>query len=559
MIWPTNYSKLANQVAFTLFFAGKDFAPNAIIDDKNIDDYLQDLLLNAMLYFYKRIAKETTLFNNSVFAVESLNEPNAGLIAIPDITAIPETQKLRKGGTPTAFQSMLLGSGQSCEVDVYEFSTLGPKKTGTEIIDPEGLSAWIQDDSYDKKYGFKRDPGWELGRCIWAQNGVWDDQTNEPLIVDYFGFCPDDGQPLDESVFVNKYWIRYWNKFYFAMRELDKDLFLLAQPPTLSIPPDLRDSAFMDSRVIYAPHYYDGLTLVQKHWSNIWNVDVLGVLRGRYASPAFAIKLGRTAIRNCIRDQLKAIKQEGVDHMGQVPCIMTETGMPFDLDDKNAYKSGNYGSQEDALDALGFALEGSQLHHTLWTYCSSNSHRFGDCWNGEDFSFYCKSSDGNSLLDSLERNISTSSLDTLASSSENSEYTLMYRNRELSQWSTRQGSRAEVAIARPYPVAVAGNILEFGYDMRAAKFSMTIDGDDCVNESIGTDIVIPEYSFPGVDFSVTASTGKWKFDYDTRTLTWFHAEGEQTIDITSQSQPVLSQSTETQTWFGYICACCGIF
>ena len=36
MIWTTNYTRLVNQVMWTLFFGGRDFAPKDIIDGKNI-------------------------------------------------------------------------------------------------------------------------------------------------------------------------------------------------------------------------------------------------------------------------------------------------------------------------------------------------------------------------------------------------------------------------------------------------------------------------------------------------------------------------------------------
>ena len=49
-----------------------------------------------------------------------------------------------------------------------------------------------------------------------------------------------------------------------------------------------------------------------------WNVDVLGVLRGRYYSPVFAIKIGETAIRNCFRDQLIAMRDEGIANIGNI-------------------------------------------------------------------------------------------------------------------------------------------------------------------------------------------------------------------------------------------------
>lgn len=642
MIWPTNYYKMACQVAFTLFFAGSDFAPDAIINGKNIEEYLQDSMLEAIRHFYKRIANETNLFNNSIFAVESINEPNPGLIGNHDLEIIPESQKLRKGPTPTAFQAMLLGSGLSCEVDVFEFSTLGPKKTGTCTVDPNGKSAWVQDNRYDLKYGFERGPNWKLGRCIWAQHGVWDDTTNTLLKKDYFGFDPNTGEPLSEESFIDKYWVRYWSKFFMGIREINKEIFLLAQPCAMGLPPKLKESAFMDGRVIYSPHFYDGLTLVQKHWSNLWNVDVVGVLRGKYSTPAFAIKIGKSAIRNCLRDQLKVIKQEGVQSLGNVPCLMSETGMPFDLDNKKAYDSGDFSSQRDALDALGFALEGAQLNHALWTYCSKNAHKFGDHWNGEDFSIYCRrdweevneelshiyaaptlhstpneqmidngDADSNANADVKDEtdtgedigisNLSfgegsSASLSTRIAGNESSaslvsdssEVTLMTRSRRQN-WGAKPESsgsnstnssndvsmnRAISAVARPYPVAVKGLIKEFGYDLQKYSFKLVLDADDCINSTdssanerysdtptmdvdingtVGTEIVIPDYSFPDTNFSVTPSSGTWSFDENTRILTWWHDQGNQSIEVVSQDSPRQRdfESSSASIYLGY--------
>lgn len=108
--------------------------------------------------------------------------------------------------------------------------------------------------------------------------------------------------------------------------------------------------------------------LTQPHRNRLWNVDVFGVLRGRYLSPAFAIKLGESAIRNCFRNQLTAIKQEGLDYMGTHPCVFTELGIPYDMNDGYAYKTGDYASQVAAMDANHFALEGSGVGFSLWNY-----------------------------------------------------------------------------------------------------------------------------------------------------------------------------------------------
>lgn len=105
--------------------------------------------------------------------------------------------------------------------------------------------------------------------------------------------------------------------------------------------------------------------------NRLYNVDVIGVLRGKYLTPAFAVKIGETAIRNCIRDQLKFLRDESLRYMGNHPIIFTEFGIPYDMDDKHAYKTGDYSSQVRAMDANHFAVEGSTANgFTLWLYAS---------------------------------------------------------------------------------------------------------------------------------------------------------------------------------------------
>jgi hypothetical protein len=98
---------------------------------------------------------------------------------------------------------------------------------------------------------------------------------------------------------------------------------------------------------------------------------VIGVLRGKYLTPAFAVKIGEKAIRNCLRDQLKFLRDESLKYMGEHPMIFTEIGIPYDMDDKYAYRTGNYSRQISAVDANHFALEGSQSNgFTWWLYMS---------------------------------------------------------------------------------------------------------------------------------------------------------------------------------------------
>ena len=372
MIWSTNYTRMACQVMLTLFFAGKDFAPKAIIDGKNIQDYLQEHFVDACQHLAQRIHEAGDIENDVVIGWESMNEPNRGLVGWPDLSVIPGEQKLQKGTSPTAWQAILTGSGRSCEIDTWDFGGLGPYKSGTQLVDPKGESAWLPADYDDSRYEWKRDPDWKLGECLWAQHGVWDPSKDQLLKKDYFAKHPKTGKKIDYEYFTNTYFMDYYRRHRRAIGNVHPDAIFFCQPPVLEIPPSLKGTKDDDPQMVYAPHYYDGVTLMTKKWNRYWNVDVFGILRGRYMSPAFAIKVGETAIRNCFRDQLSAIRKEGMDYMGNHPCVFTEIGIPYDMDDKYAYKTGDYTSQTLAMDANHFALEGSGVNgFSLWVYVAT--------------------------------------------------------------------------------------------------------------------------------------------------------------------------------------------
>ena len=369
MLWSTNYNRLACQTLFTLFFAGRDFAPNAIIDGKNIQDYLQGHYIAMCKHLARRIHEAGDLEDECVIGWESLNEPNRGYVGWQDLTVLPPEQHLKKATAPTGWQAMLTGSGRALEIDTYEFGSFGPYKNGRELVDPDGVSAWLPADSDDTKYGWKRDPNWRLGECLWAQHGVWDPKQDKLLKKDYFSFSPKTGAKIDHEKFTNTYFLDHFRSFRDAIRSVHKDAMILCQAPVLEIPPNVKGTEDDDPRLVFASHYYDGLTLLTKHWNRYYNVDVFGVMRGRYLSPAFGLKVGETAIRNCLRDQLEAIRQEGLEYTGIHPCLFTEIGIPYDMDDKYAYKTGDYSSQTAAMDANHFALEGSgAAGYALWTY-----------------------------------------------------------------------------------------------------------------------------------------------------------------------------------------------
>ncbi|RDW68003.1 (trans)glycosidase-4 [Coleophoma cylindrospora] len=560
MIWSTNYARMANQLIWTMFYAGRDFTPKCIIDGKNIQDYINDHFIAAMGHLARRMHEAGDLEDDIVIGWETLNEPNRGLIGHQDISKIPPEQQLQKGTSPTAWQAILTGSGRACEIDTWDFGGLGPYKSGRVLVDPQGVSAWLPADYDDSRYGWKRDPGWKLGECVWAQHGVWDPKTDTLLKKDYFSCIPSTGEKLDYEEFTNKYFMAHYRKYRDTIRKWHKDCILFCQPPVLEIPPSIKGTVDDDPKMVYAPHYYDGITLITKKWNRYWNVDVFGVLRGRYMSPAFAVKLGETAIRNCFKDQLTAIRKEGEKYMGLHPCVMTEFGIPYDMDDKYAYKTGDYSSQSAAMDANHFAAEGSGMAgYTLWVYMCQNNHQRGDQWNGEDLSIF--STDDRPLplspLPPSPTNVSSASLIPNARSPGKKEFsdeaTVTPGNLKKSlrtpsisseqsntppELTNAPGFRAAEAYVRPSPIATVGKLVESGFDLRNCVFTMKLFAAKSGVEDTPTEIFLPEFHFPKDKCEVEVTSGKWSISTDDsdggiiQKLRWWHVEGEHSIKIT---------------------------
>ena len=140
MIWPTNYFKLACATMFTLFWAGKRFAPDLNIKGMNIQEFLQTHYIRAM----QRIAQSLAGLPN-VVGFGTMNEPSAGYVNVPDLNGKFCQHELRYGFAPTPFQGMCLGEGRATDVakwsNGFRQHVLG---WPDEIIDvdPEGIRAW---------------------------------------------------------------------------------------------------------------------------------------------------------------------------------------------------------------------------------------------------------------------------------------------------------------------------------------------------------------------------------------------------------------------------------
>ncbi|KAF1977274.1 glycosyl hydrolase-like protein [Bimuria novae-zelandiae CBS 107.79] len=552
MIWTTNYTRLVCQVVFTLFFAGKEFAPKAIIDGRNIQDYLQDHYISAVEHLAKRIHEAGDLWHDPIVGFESMNEPNRGLIGYQDISTIPSEQKLQKGTSPTAWQAILIGSGNACEVDTWDFGGLGPYKSGSSLVDPEGKSVWLSPDYDDTKYDWKRDSGWRLGECLWAQHGIWDPETKTLLKKDYFAKDPRNGAKIDYEYFSNHWFMDHYRRYSKMVRAIFPDSLMFLQPPVLEIPPTIKGTEDDHPNLVFCPHYYDGITLLTKKWNRVWNVDVFGVLRGKYLTPAFAIKIGENAIRNCFAHQLTAIREEATENMGIHPCLFSEIGVPYDMDDKYAYKTGNYSSQIAALDANHFALEQSRANgFALWCYTVNvcNNHFWGDQWNGEDLSIYSvddkpvpnsgafTEEESRASLDitspSYSRVQSTETLN-VGPSNLSKAISVDHMTSEAGNGDVK-GLRAAEAFIRPTAVSTHGDLVSYGFDLKSATFKLSLSAPSSTPDDAPTVIYLPAFHFPSS--TVETSGGKWTIASEEdkgavrQLLRWWHAEGDQSITV----------------------------
>ncbi|KAG6849910.1 hypothetical protein H0H93_003778 [Arthromyces matolae] len=410
------HQDIVTQTVFTLFFAGRDFAPHCVLDGINIQDYLQEHYIAAFGVLADRIRDAGDLLDDCVIGWDSLNEPFEGLCGWEALSSTPTSQgsTLKKGSYPTPAQSLRLGMGQAQTVENWTFGAFGPSRDGSVTIDPKGIKIWADSsiespNGFNERWGWKRDVSkWKLGTCIWSQHGVWDIETGFILREDYFRFLPSTGAPVE---FISDYWRPHFIRFASRIRQSHPEAILFVQPPVFAPPPSIDEDSVLKGRVAYSAHYYDGLTLITRHW-NWFNADALGLLRGRYTNKLQAVKIGSQAIRRSLQEQLGMLKSDATI-LGSYPTIIGEIGTPFDMDGKRSYGwtdkgryLGDYSRQEKALDAsLNGGDGGNGLNWTVWTYCADHSHDWGDGWNMEDLSLWSaddlpqeEEDDGNSQM-----------------------------------------------------------------------------------------------------------------------------------------------------------------
>lgn len=455
MIWPTNNTKLAAATMFTLFFAGADFAPKLQVDGISIQEYLQSHYINAV----KQVALRLKDLPN-VVGYDTLNEPSAGLIGDKNIHQRSMEIPIFKGDSPTVLQGMLLAAGYPQAVDVFELGLARSRKIGTRIINPKGEKVWR--------------PGRE---DVWRQHCVWDvDSAGKPVSVQTDYFCRVKGRAVN---YYTDYFKPFANRFAHEIRTVVPEaiIFVEGVPSQGELTWDETDAP----DVVHAAHWYDDLTLLSKSFRG-W---------AGYNSRHRKLVLGPNRVRQSFVDQIAEVVQQSDEQMNHAPTLIGEVGIPFDMQDKKAFRTGDFSMQIRALDATMTALEKNFVSFTLWNYTADNTNARGDQWNDEDLSLFS-------------------------------------RDQMTGSGSIHDGGRALKAAVRPYPLKVAGTPVSMSFDIRKTVFEFTFRHDDRVIAS--TEIFLPEYQYPH-GCVVEVSDGAFELDTATQTLIYRHTSARESHTI----------------------------
>ena len=437
MTWPSGYSRYAAATMFTLFFAGNVYATGVRLDaavagdgGETVQDWLQNRYLDAFAHAQRRLKHCA-----AVAGWGTMNEPHPGFIGYTNLANL-ENNMVAVGPMPGGFAAMAAASGRRTEVPVYSTGIFGVRRTGTAVLNSEGVSVF--------KEGFQ---------CPWKTAGVWEDGEDGPRLLRPDHFARYEGRPVR---FARDFLAPFMERFIRRLSGADEKALFFVEGVPLGIAtgddaPAAGDGAAAGQGAeqqaaghdggeaggremrVHAFHWYDGPTMFIKQFRPWFN---LNIKTGK-------IVLGRKAVAALYREQI-------ADHIAPgMPNLVGEFGLPFDLFKGRAFVTGDYSAHEEAFSMYYDALDELLLGACVWDYSADNTFRRGDSWNNEDFSIVT-TGDG----------------------------------------SGPPRQRAEGGWMRPYPLAVAGTPLLFRWDRKAKRLLCRFRSDPKI--AAPTALFIPE-------------------------------------------------------------------
>jgi aryl-phospho-beta-D-glucosidase BglC (GH1 family) len=422
MIWIDNFCRLACCTMFSLFYAGKWLVPDLEIDGVQVQEYLQDHFIRSIQQIAMRVKDMP-----HVIGYGPLNEPAKGYLGLGSLSEVVGFPQRNVVVSPA--NSILLGAGFPRRVPTTDTQNMKVNIIGETILNPNGISAW-KSPEHD----------------VWHQVGVWDyeDENGEPTIV-----CDDYFDGID---FLRDGLVPFTIRYAEAMRQLHPDAIIFAES-TPGEAEHLNLSTEQLPNIVNAGHWYDERMLITKKFDGETAID----------RRSFSLVHGQDAMQDLYNRNIAELVQLSQEKMGGIPTLIGEFGLAYDINDKEAFTSGDFVLHELALSMYYNALDANLASSTQWNYTADNNNQWGDNWNQEDLSIYCADNDG---------------------------------------------GRAVRGFSRPYVQHSGGDLKGVNFDPKTAHFTTTIHFSDNAPD---TEIYLPKIWYPK-GCRIETSSGQAKID-----------------------------------------------
>ena len=398
MMWPSNYNRYATATMFSLFFGGRTYAPDLSVEGENVQDWLQGRYIAAFRHCYRRLKNCAAIVGWGI-----MNEPHYGFIGCRDLGRA-ENPMVPTGPRPSPWDAIRAASGYAVDVPVYDTKSMGRRIARYETFNGDNFSLFRE--------GFC---------CPWKTAGVWTSDGGPRLLrEDHFALYEGRQANFIED-FLKPFMLRFIDK----MKEADEYSFFFIEgmPHSAHAASHPSWGKADPSNTINAFHWYDGFALFTKTFHSWFTIDPdkTKIIPGK--------KKVRAYFTGCLARGIRWTKE----YMGNMPCLLGEFGLAFDLNKRKAFISGDYSVHEEALSMYYDAVDANLLHSTLWNYSAGNTNETGDGWNDEDLSIFSEGKE-----------------------------------------------RAAPGWKRPYPMAAAGELLSINWDRRRGVFRCRFRTDSAI-------------------------------------------------------------------------------
>jgi hypothetical protein len=455
MSWPQNTRRPANGIMWTLFFAGRDFAPTTTVDGVKVQDYMQDHYLACQ----REVALRVRDLPN-VLGFDTLNEPANGWIGqalsyrhVAESDEHPE--RLMPGLAWSPLDGLLVSHGIPRAVPNLgiDFAQRKVVPKGERTINSDRISIWLE----GRTDPFQQAGAWRLNR----------DGSYDVIREDFFR------RVGDRTVnYVDDYLGPFFERVANTIREVNPNWVVFAE---LDPPSGFASHAFpseMPPNSVNAGHWYDIVTLATKTFNPNLSFDP--------ETGEMTTQSGQ--IQERYRRQLARFARISESIAGGVPTLIGECGIPFDLNGADAYRAFAGGDRSDtpwtsqivALDLMYNAFDALLLHSTQWNYTASNRNdlTIGDGWNQEDLSIFS-------------------------------------RDQQVDPFDPNSGGRAMAGFVRPYARATQGTPRSVRFDRISGDFDFVFDADPSIDGV--TEIFVPRLQYLD-GFTIEASSGRAEQD-----------------------------------------------